>query len=122
MDQNTPKSVLIIEDDKPLLHALQLKLGNAGFTVTPADSGQKGLQLINNNKFDIIVLDLIMPLIDGFQVLEGIKFLPYKPRILVLTNLEQPEDRKRALDAGAHKFFIKTNTPLSSLVDEIKNL
>jgi len=115
------KRILIVEDEKPLSHALSLKLEHEGFEVVTAMNGQECLDLISSQKFDVALLDLMMPVMDGFQVLEQVKTLPNKPVIFVLSNLSQHEDEARVLGLGAKKFFIKSDTPLSIIVEEVKN-
>jgi DNA-binding response OmpR family regulator len=114
------KRVLIVEDEKPLAHALELKLKHEGLNPTVAQNGQEALYLIQQSKFDVVLLDLMMPIIDGFQVLEKVKDMPDKPVFFVLSNLSQHEDEERVIALGAKKFFVKSNTPLAVIVDEVK--
>lgn len=114
------KKVLIVEDEKPLAHALQLKLEHEGFAVTVASDGQECLDLVKSQHSDVLLLDLIMPVMDGFQVLEQLKQVNQAPATFVLSNLSQHEDEERVLALGARKFFIKSDTPLTTIVDEVK--
>lgn len=114
------KRILIVEDEKPLSHALSLKLEHEGFTVTIADNGQECLNLLEKEQFDVLLLDLIMPEIDGFQVLEHLQQKESRPATFVLSNLSQHEDEERVLELGARKFFIKSDTPLTTIVEEVK--
>ncbi len=116
------KSVLIVEDEKPLAHALELKLKNAGFTVTVARDGQECLSLLGKGGFDVVLLDLMLPVMDGFQVLAQLRNKPNRPIIFVLSNLGQLEDERRSLELGAKKFFVKSDTSLSVIVDEVSSL
>jgi len=115
------KRVLIVEDEKPLSHALELKLTSEGFATVVATNGQEALDALKSGQFNVMLLDLMMPTIDGFQVLEQIKNSPTRPTVFVLSNLSQHEDEERALALGAKKFFIKSDTPLSVIVEEVKN-
>jgi DNA-binding response OmpR family regulator len=115
-------NILVVEDERALSHALELKLQHEGFTVTVVTNGQECLDVADKQKFDVILLDLIMPLMDGFQVLEQLGKRPAMPVVFVLSNLSQSEDEARALALGARKFFIKSNTPLTTIVDEIKKV
>jgi CheY-like chemotaxis protein len=119
---DTPKRILIVEDEKPLAHALELKLRHEGYDVTAASDGQQCVQLATEQQFDIILLDLIMPVMDGFQVLEKLRQLPKMPAVFVLSNLSQQEDEQRALSLGALKFFIKSDTPLTTIVQEVQKV
>jgi len=114
------KHVLIVEDERPLAHALELKLRHEGLDVTVAGNGQEGLDLIKSGKFDVVLLDMMMPVMDGFQVLEEIKDMSNRPTVFVTSNLSQREDESRVLGAGAAKYFIKSDTPLSVIVEEVK--
>ncbi|HSX07434.1 MAG TPA: response regulator [Candidatus Saccharimonadales bacterium] len=119
---DTQKQILIVEDERPLAHALELKLQHEGFAVTVASNGQEALDLIASKQFDVLLLDLIMPVLDGFQVLERLQQNPKKPAVFVLSNLSQHEDEERVLQLGARRFFIKSDTPLTVIVDEVKNV
>ncbi|HSW98311.1 MAG TPA: response regulator [Candidatus Saccharimonadales bacterium] len=116
----THKRVLIVEDEKPLSHALLLKLEHEGCKVSVANNGQQCLDLIESEGFDVVLLDLMMPVMDGFQVLERIGALEQRPVVFVLSNLSQREDEERVVALGAKKYFIKSDTPLSVIVDEVK--
>lgn len=116
----TQKKVLIVEDEKPLSHALELKLTHEGFTVSVAQNGQQCLELLDKDAFDIVLLDLMMPVVDGFQVLEHLRAKGQMPYVIVLSNLSQHEDEERALGLGAKKYFIKSDTPLAMIVEEVK--
>jgi two-component system KDP operon response regulator KdpE len=115
-----PKHVLIVEDERPLAHALQLKLEHEGYAVSIASNGQECLDLLDSQQFAVVLLDLMMPVMDGFQVLEHISTKPTKPAVFVLSNLSQHEDEQRVLAMGARKYFIKSDTPLATIVEEVK--
>ncbi len=102
----TIKKILIIEDERPMARALELKLTHAGFETTSAPNGEKGIELIGEQTFSLILLDLIMPKMDGFKVLETLKEKKIKTPVMVLTNLSQEDDEKRAKALGAKEFFI----------------
>lgn len=115
------KRVLIVEDERPLAHALDLKLKHEGFESVVANNGQEGLDLILGGDFDVVLLDMMMPVMDGFQMLNELKKQDKHPVVFVLSNLSQREDEARVLEAGARKYFIKSDTPLSVIVEEVKN-
>ncbi len=119
---DSQKKVLIVEDERPLAHALQLKLEHEGFTVSVATNGQECLDFLDRQQFDIILLDLIMPVLDGFQVLEQLQHKSNPPAVFVLSNLSQHEDEERVLSLGARKFFIKSDTPLTTIVEEVRKV
>lgn len=119
MTDNT-KKILIIEDEKPLAHALQLKLEHEGFTVTSVENGDDGLEIIEKDKIDLLLCDLIIHGLNGFQVLEKIKEKNLKTPVMIMTNLSQEEDKKRASDLGALEFFVKSETTISEIVETVK--
>ncbi|MFA6410796.1 MAG: response regulator [Candidatus Buchananbacteria bacterium] len=114
------KKILIAEDEKPLSNALQLKLTKAGFKTEAAFNGQEALAMLNQQDFDFLILDLVMPKINGFEVLTEIKKSGKKIKIIVLSNLAQAEDQKRVKDLGAQDYFVKSNTPIGDIVKKIK--
>ncbi|MCK9578125.1 response regulator [bacterium] len=114
------KKILVAEDEKPLSKALEIKLGKEGFDVTVAQNGEEAISLLSKEDFDVLILDLIMPKKDGFSVLEFLKEKNKKVRIVVLSNLAQEEDFKKAKDLGAKSYFVKSNTPIIELVNYIK--
>lgn len=115
------KKILVAEDEKAIGHALELKLQHEGYEVTMAANGEDALAAIKNNTFDIILCDLVMPKKDGFDVLQGVKEAGVSTPVVVLSNLSQEEDAKKAIDLGAKDFFVKSNTPLSEIVKYVKN-
>jgi DNA-binding response OmpR family regulator len=120
MKEATKKKILILEDEKPLAHALELKLTHEGFDIVTTDNGEMGISILQKEKFDLVLSDLIIPGIDGFGVLETIKTKKMNVPVIVMTNLNQEEDRKRAYDLGAVDFFVKSNSTLSEIVEAVK--
>ena len=121
MKETEQKKILIIEDEKPLAHALQLKLSHEGFDIVATGSGEEALTFLAKDHFDLVLTDLIIPGVDGFKVLETIQEKKMKIPVIVMTNLNQEEDRKRASDLGASEFFVKSNSPISLIVETVKN-
>ena len=119
METNS-KKILIIEDEKPLARALELKLTHEGFLVVNISNGEEALPLLGKEEFSLIICDLMMPKVDGFQVLEFVKNKNIKTPVVVLTNLSQAEDEKRVRSIGASEFFIKSNTSIAKIVDYVK--
>jgi len=114
------KKILIAEDERPMARALELKLSHEGYDVTYAANGQEALDFLKKDKFDIILLDLMMPKVDGFGVLEEMKAKKMKIPVIILSNLSQVEDEERAKKMGAKDFFIKSNTPIANIIDYVK--
>lgn len=116
--------VLIVEDDVFLAEIYQKKFEMEGFKVSMAGNGEKGLADIKKKKPDIVLLDILLPKLDGFAVLEAakadaaIKNIP----IILLTNLGQKDDVQRGLDEGAVDYLIKTHFKPSEVVDKVRKV
>ena len=117
---SSQKKILVIEDEKPLARALELKLNHAGFDAKSVSNGEEGLSLLQNENYSLAICDLMMPQMDGFTLLKKLKDMNIKTPIIILTNLSQAEDEKRAHDLGAAGFFIKSNTPVTEIVERVK--
>ena len=119
--ENSKKRILIAEDELPLAKALDLKLKSVGFDVVVTHNGDEALDALKEGHFDILLVDLMMPKRDGFSVLQELKGKEAPP-IFVMSNLGQDEDMKRATDLGAKDYIVKSNTPLSAIVEKVKTL
>ena len=119
---NKPKKILIIEDEKTLALALKMKLTRAGFEVKTVFDGEEGIALLQEEIFALILLDLIMPKMGGFMVLENLKIKKIKTPVMILTNLSQENDIKRTKEFGVKEFFIKSNTPIGTIVERVMKL
>lgn len=116
--------VLLAEDDKFISLAYKDGLKRSGFEVIHAENGKKALELAKSEKPDIIMLDVIMPEMNGFEVLEELKKdkdLKNIP-VVVLSNLGQESDIKRGQELGATDYMIKSNFSLSEVSEKIKNI
>lgn len=122
-----PKSkpvVALIEDDPMIGEMYKTKFAKNGFEIQIAVDGAAGLELVRKIKPDIILLDIIMPKLDGFEVLKQLRENPdfKKTPVVMLTNLGQEEDVKKGRDLGAEDYFVKTNFTPSAIVDKVKSL
>lgn len=113
------KSILIIDDEAPLREALSEEFKENGYTVFAAANGQDGVAAAIKNKPNIILVDLIMPVMDGFQTLEAMNKEGIKIPIMVVSNLGESEETKRAKKMGAVGYIIKSNTTLSQIVEKV---
>ncbi|OGH58921.1 MAG: hypothetical protein A2725_04205 [Candidatus Magasanikbacteria bacterium RIFCSPHIGHO2_01_FULL_33_34] len=116
------KKILVAEDEKPMARALELKLNNSGFETTVVHDGDQAIKALLKEKYDLLLLDLIMPVKDGFVVLEEIKKEKISVPVIVSTNLSQDEDAKKAKDLGAVDYFVKSDTSISKVVEYIKRV
>lgn len=122
MEPNKKQTVLIVEDDEFLRSLAAKRLDKEGLGVQVAVDGETALAVAREVKPDVIVLDLILPGLDGFEVLEKIKAeesLKTVP-IIVFSNLGQKEDIERAQYLGAASFLVKSNFTLDDLLDKVK--
>jgi len=113
--------ILLAEDDRILRKAGEVSLRKKGFEVISAIDGEDALAKARDHKPDLVLLDVIMPKMNGFDVLEALK-ADERVRdvpVIMLTNLEQPADIKRAADAGAHSYLVKSNMNLDELAARI---
>ena len=116
------RKILIMEDEKTLAKALELKLTHEGYLVTCLKNGEDFLSLLEKEDFSLIVCDLMMPKFDGFQVLQTLKEKELKIPVIVLTNLSQPEDEKKVQELGASHFYVKSDIQLSQIISNIKEI
>jgi len=118
------QKILIIEDDGFLASIYAQKLELEGFEVAFATNGEDGLKLAQKDKPDLILLDLLMPQMDGFEVLEKVKADPTIKdiKVLVLSNLGQKEDVDRCMKLGAVGYMIKAHSLPEETVKRIKEI
>ncbi len=116
------KKILIAEDEKPMANALSLKLGSAGFETQAVYDGEEAITILKKSKYDLILLDLVMPKKDGFAVLEELRKMKISTPVIVASNLGQEEDRKKAMDLGAKDYFIKSDTTLAAIVEQVRKV
>ena len=119
---STGKKILIVEDEKPLAHALALKLGHEGYVTQIAGDGAEGLREALVGTHNLILLDLIMPEVDGFTILQEMQQKGVKTPVIVLSNLGQDEDKERAKKLGAIEYFVKANTPIAEILKKVKEV
>lgn len=115
------KTILIVEDEAAILYALQSKLRVSGFKVLTADDGEKALNILHDTIPDAIILDIILPKVDGMEVLKQVKAdarLKDVPTIIV-TNLTDHETKKKGLELGAHDYLIKVEYNLDEIAERI---
>lgn len=121
MLMQAPQKILIIEDDEMILIPLRTILEKYKFDVHIEKDGLGGLQYAQNKPPNIILLDLMLPTMNGFQILEELKHDPHTRQIsvVVVSNLGDAASIERALDLGAREYFVKSRTLLSHIVQYI---
>lgn len=117
-----PKKILVVEDERAIAKAMSLKLELANFEVKNASDGEEAFLALKEESFDLIILDLIMPKMDGFEFLEELKKQGVKIPVIVSTNLSQKEDLGRAKKLGAVDYLVKSDTPIVEVVEHVKKI
>lgn len=116
------KKILVIEDEKAMAKALETKLKHEGFDAHAVFDGEQGVGELSKGHYDLVLCDLVMPKMDGFEFLEAMKQKKLKAKVVILSNLSQEEDKKRVSALGAIDFFTKSNTSLADIVKQVKKL
>jgi len=118
------KKILVVEDDKFLRELISQKLATEGYDVIEAVDGDKGIEKIRTEKPDMVLLDLIIPGIDGFEVLAKMKADPGTANIavIVLSNLGQKDDIEKGLEMGANDYLIKAHFTPGEIVEKIQQI
>lgn len=116
------KKVLAIEDEKFLSNVLKQRLEKEGFTVSQAFDGEDGLKKAREEKPDLILLDLILPQLSGFEFLQTVKTDPQLSQIpvVVASNLGQQSDIEKAKSFGVIDYYVKATTPVDDIVGMVK--
>ena len=117
-----PKKILIVEDDKDLLFLLAKKITDAGFVTIKAETGQEALDFLTNEKPDLVLLDILLPDIDGLSVLNEIASKPEMKNlpVIILSNLADEGSREQAAAIGDYEYLVKATTDLSEVIKKIK--
>lgn len=117
-------SIIMVEDDLMIADIYHKKFSTAGFDMTVVSSGREFLSRVKENKFDIALLDMVLPEMDGVEILQELKKSGYNPemKVFIFSNLSSKEDYDRVMENGADGFISKTQFNPSELVSEISRL
>lgn len=118
------KKILLVEDERTLRDMYSLKLTKEGYEVTSAEDGEQAIELAKSSKPDLILLDVILPKIDGFAVLDTLRKTKNfaKTPIIMLTNLGQKEDLEKGKNAGATDYLIKADTTPAGIAKKVEEV
>lgn len=122
MDPQTKKRILIVEDEQDALTLFVDILKNAGFEIVSCLNGEQALAQLSTQKFDLMLLDIIMPVMDGITVLSEIKANPDKynnPPTYMLTNIDSDSAIEKAVELGAKGYFLKSETNPDQLISMV---
>ena len=116
------KKVLIVEDEPTLSGAMKAKLEKEGYVVAIAKNGLEGLQMVSTEKPDIVLLDIVMPVMDGISLLRNLRRDPQAGGVpvIVLSNLSDSEDILKVMEDEAYDYLIKSDVTLETIVAKIK--
>lgn len=118
------KKIMVVEDDRFLSSLVKARLEKDGFTVVQAFDGEEAIQMIKTERPNLVILDLIMPKVTGFEVLQTISITPgfeHTP-VVILSNLAQDSDIEKARQLGAREYFVKVKISIDDLIGKIKEL
>lgn len=117
-----PKKILIVEDDKFLRQLVTKKVSKRDFDIVEAVDGESALERAGKENPDLILLDLILPGMDGFEVLSELKDDPELSTIpvIILSNLGQKEEIEKGLQMGAEDYLVKAHFTLGEIVEKIE--
>lgn len=120
---DTKKKILLVEDDAALANVYKTRLEMEGFDVRHVDNGEDALTNAIEYRPDLIVLDVMMPKINGFDVLDLLRNTPetMSMRVVMLTALSQAKDKERAEQLGADDYLVKSQVVISDVVGRIKH-
>lgn len=118
------KKILVIEDETVMRESLEDVLANNDYEVKTACDGEEGIELIKSFSPDLILLDIILPKKDGFEVLQSLKSADEENKInipvILLTNISGMESVQKALDLGATTYLVKADYQLNEILEKIK--
>ena len=115
-------TILVVDDDTDLQNALREALSEAGFEVETASKGQEGLQKALDIKPNLILLDLVMPVMDGWEFLENLHKDDWgsNAEVIILTNSDDIDSLSRALEGRGFEYLVKTDWRLDAVVEKIR--
>lgn len=122
MKSSMAKKILVVEDERAIARVMELKLRQAGLEVIVAVNGAQAIEILDKDQFDCVLLDLILPEKDGFSVLKHIRETDQSLKVIILTNLGQPEDRQRLQEMGIEGYYVKSEMSIYNLVTKIQEI
>lgn len=118
------KKILLIEDDPLLVDIYTTKLEQEGFKVMALTRGEKALETIEKEKPDLVILDIVLPHVDGWEILQSLKQSDKTKgtKVMILSNLGQKEEIEKGLKLGADQYLIKAHYTPSEVAQEVIKL
>lgn len=117
------QKIVLVEDDEILAKVVFTELTDAGFDVSQAFDGEKGLEMVQKERPDLVLLDLVLPKKHGFEVLKELKKGSYTRRIpvILLTLLGEDEDIKKGIALGADDYLVKSSHTTAEVIEKVKD-
>ena len=121
---NKPKSLLIIEDEEGLADLFKKAFEENNYQARVAYNGEEGLDKLTQSKPDVIILDLILPKMSGFELLKTIRSASstYLTPVVIVTNLSGEENVKQGLDLGANEYIVKSHARVIDIVEKVNSM
>jgi DNA-binding response OmpR family regulator len=118
-----PKKILLVEDDETLANVYKTRLHAEGFDLRRVPNGEDALAVAMEYKPDLILLDVMMPKVSGFDVLDILRNTPEttNTKIIMLTALSQESDRQRAMEMGVDDYLVKSQVVIADVIERIKH-
>ena len=124
MDENQMKKILVIDDDEFMANALSNKLQGRGYVVIHASDGARGLELALERHPDLILLDIVLPKIDGLTILKKLRKDEWGSavKVVMLSNLDRVDYQEKSFEQNASKYLVKTDWTLDQLTEKVLEL
>lgn len=118
------KKILLIDDDEVVNRIYIQAFALAGYTVSVATTGKEGLKKLQSEKFDLVLLDVMLPELNGIEVLQKIKEIPalHSLPVVMLTNLSGNQEIDKLKSLGIHAYFIKSNYKPKEIVEKVNKI
>lgn len=123
MDKD-PKKILLVEDDQYIIDVYKTKLEKEGYRVIVVQDGKDFFPILEKENPDLILLDIVLPHVDGWEILKALRKNPKfkEKKVVIISNLSQREEIEKAREFGVIKFLVKAHYTPSEIVEEIKKI
>jgi CheY-like chemotaxis protein len=120
----TKRKILLVEDEQPIVELYRMKFENDGYHVVIAQNGHEGLELIEQHKPHVVLLDILMPDMDGIQMLDELsrRKISHNPKIIILTNVPDELTQQKAQEYGVTDFYVKVQVTPTQVADRVAEL
>jgi two-component system phosphate regulon response regulator PhoB len=121
---NGQKKILLVEDDDALANVYMMRLEAEGFTMMRASNGEEALTVVKDYRPDLVILDVMMPKVSGFEVLDILRNTPETAdvKIMMLSALGQEGDKQKADDLGANDYLVKSQVVITDVIGRVRSL